>query len=328
MDIPEKLREVLKKDGVVAIATLGQDGPHMVNTWNSYVRLTDDGRMLIPAGYMNQTEANVAFNPEVLMTLGSSKVPGNNGPGTGFLIEGTAAFFRLGSRLRYPQGDLRLDARRPGRHDPDGDADALAGCRSDRRQAAVPCAPASTGACGPTWPLSIVDVANDDPEEMPMAGQPMRSAKKEIDDREELHRILDEAMVMRLGMIDGERPYVVPLNFAREGDDLWFHAAKAGHKLDCLRAAPAVCVEVDNFIRLRTGPRACDDWSSAYESVIGFGRAEVVEDPAEKRRGLRTLMRKYSGREDWEFPDASVRGTAVVRIRLESLTGKRSPAAG
>jgi hypothetical protein len=34
--IPEKLPEVLKKDGVVAIAALGKDGPHMVNTWNSY----------------------------------------------------------------------------------------------------------------------------------------------------------------------------------------------------------------------------------------------------------------------------------------------------
>ena len=97
MDIPEKLREVLKKDGVVAIATLGQDGPHMVNTWNSYVRLTSDGRMLIPAGYMNRTEANVEFNPEILVTLGSSKVPGRNGPGTGFLIEGTAAFSDSGA---------------------------------------------------------------------------------------------------------------------------------------------------------------------------------------------------------------------------------------
>ena len=96
MDIPEKLREVLKKDGVVAIATLGEHGPHMVNTWNSYVRLTTDGRMLIPAGYMNKTEANVAFNPEVLVTLGSSKVPGINGPGTGFLIKGTAAFVTSG----------------------------------------------------------------------------------------------------------------------------------------------------------------------------------------------------------------------------------------
>ena len=69
----------------------------MVNTWNSYVRLTDDGRMLVAAGYMNKTEANVAFTPEVLVTLGSSKVAGNNGPGTGFLIEG-----RRPSSLRVP----------------------------------------------------------------------------------------------------------------------------------------------------------------------------------------------------------------------------------
>ena len=68
-----------------------------------------------------------------------------------------------------------------------------------------------------------------------MADRDMRRADKEIVDREELHRILDEAMAMRLGLLDGGRPYVVPLNFAREGDDLSFHAAKAGHKLDCLR---------------------------------------------------------------------------------------------
>ena len=96
MDIPEKLRDVLKKDGVVAIATLGEDGPHLVNTWNSYVRLTDDGRMLIPAGFMNRTEANIRFNPAVLITCGSSKVEGNMGMGTGFLIKGSVAWEESG----------------------------------------------------------------------------------------------------------------------------------------------------------------------------------------------------------------------------------------
>ena len=94
--IPEKLLEVLKHDGVVAIATLGQDGPHMVNTWNSYVKITDDGRLLIPAGYMQRTEANITFNNNVLITLGSSKVAGKIGPGTGFLIKGTADFITSG----------------------------------------------------------------------------------------------------------------------------------------------------------------------------------------------------------------------------------------
>lgn len=95
--LPEKLLEVMKKDGVVAIATLGPDGPHMVNTWNSYLRVTGDGRLLIPAGYMNVTEKNIAANSSVLITLGSSKVEGLTGrPGTGFLIKGSAAFLTSG----------------------------------------------------------------------------------------------------------------------------------------------------------------------------------------------------------------------------------------
>lgn len=94
--IPETMRDVLKEEGVVAIATLGKDGPHLVNTWNSYVRITEDERLLIPAGSMNLTEANIATNNNVLLTLGSKNVPGKHGPGTGFLIRGTAAFLTSG----------------------------------------------------------------------------------------------------------------------------------------------------------------------------------------------------------------------------------------
>lgn len=95
--IPEKLREIMKKDGIVAIATLGKDGPHMVNTWNSYLRVSPEGRLLIPAGYMHKTEENIKHNPEVLITLGSSKVEGLHGPGAGFLIKGKAAFVTSGA---------------------------------------------------------------------------------------------------------------------------------------------------------------------------------------------------------------------------------------
>lgn len=94
--IPEKLQEIMKTDGVVAIATLGPDGPHMVNTWNSYLRIAGDGRLFIPAGFMHKTEANIAFNPDVLITLGSSKVAGLHGAGAGFLIKGKARFITSG----------------------------------------------------------------------------------------------------------------------------------------------------------------------------------------------------------------------------------------
>ena len=94
--IPETLQKILKMDGVVAIATLGTDGPHMVNTWNSYLKISQDGRLFIPAGYMHKTEANISHNPNVLITLGSSKVEGLHGTGAGFLIRGQAEFVTSG----------------------------------------------------------------------------------------------------------------------------------------------------------------------------------------------------------------------------------------
>lgn len=113
--IPETLREVLKHEGVVAIATVGADGPHMVNTWNSYVMVSEDERLLIPAGYMNRTEANVAHDDRVLLTAGSVKVRGLQGAGTGFLVKGKASFVTSGpdfevmkARFRWVRATLAI----------------------------------------------------------------------------------------------------------------------------------------------------------------------------------------------------------------------------
>lgn len=155
----------------------------------------------------------------------------------------------------------------------------------------------------------------------------MRRTDKAITDANELHRVLDEAKVLHVGMTDESGgPYVLPLNFARQGDALWLHCASEGRKLDCLRAHPDVCVEVSRLIDITSGPRACDDWTSHYVSVIGFGTAEIVGDAGRKREGLRAIMTKYSGRAGWEFPDADLAEVTVVRIAVRTLTGKRSPA--
>ncbi|MDT3701211.1 MAG: pyridoxamine 5'-phosphate oxidase family protein [Thermincola sp.] len=102
--IPDKLLDVLKHEGVVAIATQGEDGPHLVNTWNTYIQLTADNRFLIPAGFMNTTEKNISKNNKVLITLGSREVEGNHGPGTGFLVTGTAAFVAEGANFELIKG--------------------------------------------------------------------------------------------------------------------------------------------------------------------------------------------------------------------------------
>lgn len=94
----EKLLEVLSHpaDGEVAIVTQGIDGPHVVNTWNRYVCITPDGKLLIPAGKMNKTEKNVEGNNFVKLTIGSREVQGLSYKGAGFLITGTAKFVKDG----------------------------------------------------------------------------------------------------------------------------------------------------------------------------------------------------------------------------------------
>lgn len=99
--IPEKMLQVLKHEGVIAIVTMGEDMPHVVNTWNSYVRITGDSHLLIPVGGMIHTQANIAKNNNVLMTLGSRAVEGFRGPGAGFLVKGTAALSESGERFDH-----------------------------------------------------------------------------------------------------------------------------------------------------------------------------------------------------------------------------------
>lgn len=91
MTFPEKFLDVLQREGVAAIATQGQDGPHLANTWNSYIQVAEGGRLLIPAGGMKRTEAHLAACPQVALTVGSREVAGNHGMGTGFLVKGRAA---------------------------------------------------------------------------------------------------------------------------------------------------------------------------------------------------------------------------------------------
>lgn len=96
--LPEKFLQVLAHDGVVGIATQGATGPHLVNTWNSYLQITGD-KLLIPAGRMHQTEKNIAIDSVVLLTAGTREVEGFHGPGTGFLIKGIAKFVFTGANF-------------------------------------------------------------------------------------------------------------------------------------------------------------------------------------------------------------------------------------
>ena len=94
--LSEKFLEVIKHEGVVSIMSWGVE-PHLVNTWNSFLVVSEDERILIPAYGFRKTQKNVEINNQVKITLGSKDVLGyKDYPGTGFLVDGTANYIESG----------------------------------------------------------------------------------------------------------------------------------------------------------------------------------------------------------------------------------------
>ncbi|HTZ39789.1 MAG TPA: pyridoxamine 5'-phosphate oxidase family protein [Syntrophales bacterium] len=150
----------------------------------------------------------------------------------------------------------------------------------------------------------------------------MRKREREIKDIQDIHEILEKSLVCRLGLCDDGQPYVVPMNYGYRGSRLYFHCAREGRKIDVLRRNDRVCVEVDTDIRIVKGDAPCQ-WTAKYRSVIGMGRARIIEDEKEKRAGLGIIMDHYGGGGDG-FDEGSLQRTLVIEVVLESLTGKQS----
>lgn len=94
-------REVLEKTEFVAMVTAGPQGPHITATWGDYVRKLgfEGNRLLIPAGYYHQMEANLALNPAIQILVASRGVEGKMGPGQGFTLKGNGKIVDSGDEM-------------------------------------------------------------------------------------------------------------------------------------------------------------------------------------------------------------------------------------
>ncbi len=107
----EIFKDVISKEGVVSIVSCADNEAHVVNTWNSYLNISGDGKILIPAWKMRKTEKKIQCNDKVLLTLGSKEVQGKMGLGTGFLVEGTARFLSSGPEFDMMKAKFAFQTR-------------------------------------------------------------------------------------------------------------------------------------------------------------------------------------------------------------------------
>jgi nitroimidazol reductase NimA-like FMN-containing flavoprotein (pyridoxamine 5'-phosphate oxidase superfamily) len=115
-------------------------------------------------------------------------------------------------------------------------------------------------------------------------------------------------------------PYAVPVNHVLSGDSIYIHCALEGHKLENIAHDARVSYCTVGFAQVLP-----EQLSTLYESVIIFGRAALVSDEAEKWEALRALGKRFAPGREAETDqaiDRSLPRTAILRIRIDRITGK------
>ena len=153
--------------------------------------------------------------------------------------------------------------------------------------------------------------------------RPMRRSRQQLSP-EECEKILQKATAGILAVTgDGGWPYAVPLSYVWQDGALYFHCARSGHKLDAIRhdCRVSFCVvDQDRVIP--------EEYTTYFRSVIVFGRAEIVEDPAQIRAAIEILAKKYHPSDEPSHRDDVIRresaAMTMIKITPEHITGKEA----
>ena len=166
----------------------------------------------------------------------------------------------------------------------------------------------------------------------------MRRKDREITGDENIAHIIEQCTTCHVAMVDDAdagMPYVIPLSFgfSLEGGvlELYFHCAHVGKKLDCIRKNPNVAFSMCVENRIEIHEDVYCKSGRFYASVVGQGKAEIVDDIAEKCRGLSLLMERqttgsaqlmHAAPHKFEFTPEQAATVTVFKITSTNFTGK------
>ena len=143
-------------------------------------------------------------------------------------------------------------------------------------------------------------------------------------DRDVIHQILDEALVVHVGFVVDNQPFVIPMGYGRDGDRLYIHGSTASRMLNTLEKGVDVCVTATLLDGLVIA-RSLFHYSMNYRSVVLFGRATLVVDGDEKMHALKVLS-EHMVPGQWnqarQPTEQEVNGTTVLAFLIEEGSAK------
>lgn len=143
-------------------------------------------------------------------------------------------------------------------------------------------------------------------------------------DRETIHALLDAAALCHVSYVVDGQPHCTPTLFWREGTTLYWHGSSASRMLRNQSAGQPVCLTVthlDSLVLARCG----FNHSADYRSVMAFGKARLVDDPAEKEAALVAMVDRLFPARTAGLRQSSpqeIKATAIVAMAIERASAK------
>lgn len=159
----------------------------------------------------------------------------------------------------------------------------------------------------------------------------MRRKDREITDFNAIVGIIDDCEIIRLGLADGDYPYIVPVNFAYtiEGEQICFyiHGAMAGRKYEMLSKNPYCSFEMDIPLQMDCLVEQ-KDVTMRYKSVMGKCKVEFLEGDAKQSAIDDVIMARHEETKNFEYNTETVARTAVAKLTVFEITAKANPVNG
>ena len=155
----------------------------------------------------------------------------------------------------------------------------------------------------------------------------IRRKDREITDPKIIEAFLNKQKIIRIGFYDktNDEVYIVPVNYGyiieNENYIFYCHGGKGGRKYDLSKEGANVGFEIDGQYELVEAKKTCD-YSCKYQSVIGNGKIQILEDLEEKKKGLNAIMKQVSTKTDFEYNPRMLQNVCVYRITATKLTCK------
>ena len=159
----------------------------------------------------------------------------------------------------------------------------------------------------------------------------MRRKDREVTDFNKIIEIINECEIIRLGLSDGDYPYIVPLNFAYtvDGDQICFyvHGAMAGRKYEMLTKNPKCSFEMDVPIMMDCMEEE-GDVTMRYKSVMGKCSAELLDGEDRQKAIDDVIMARHEETKNFAYNKDTVKRTAVFKLIVTELSAKANPVNG